>query len=150
MEPVAVQVIACARSNRYFVAGLALALCQEGRTDEAREVFDSLAAKAFDDITVNAAWLPTLTMFAKATALLGDRVAGRALLDKLVPFRNQIVAPVGMPWGCVAQHAALAATAAERLDEAAALFDEAEATHTRLGMTFMAERTRTERARWLG
>ena len=56
-------------------------------------------------------------------------------------------AGTGFPWGCVAHHAAIAAGAAGGLDDAATLFDEAEAIHVRLGAAFMAERTRIERAR---
>jgi hypothetical protein len=133
------------RGNRFYVALRALALCQGGRVDDARPIFDALAAQRFDDLTVNVAWLSTLTISAHVAAVLGDRTAGEALAAKLRPFREQIIAPVGFPWGCVAHHAAIAAGAAAGLDDVATLFDEAEAIHVRLGAAFMAERTRIER-----
>jgi hypothetical protein len=137
-------------ANRYFAAMLALAHAQANRLDKARRIFAPISAQGFTDLGVNAAWLPTLAACAHVAVRLRDAAAGRALLGYLSPFTAQLLAPALIPWGSVAYFAALAATAAGRLDEAAALFDDAEAAHVRLGAAFMAQRTRDERARWLG
>jgi hypothetical protein len=63
------------------------------------------------------------------------------------PLNGSRTLTVNVAWlGTLAISAHVAAGAAGRLDDAEALFDEAEAIHVRLGAAFMAERTRVELA----
>jgi tetratricopeptide (TPR) repeat protein len=75
--------------------GLALLLADCGRLDEARELFEEVAADDFTDIPVDSGRLFSLAVRAEVCALLGDERRATMLLDLLEPYRaDSILQPI--------------------------------------------------------
>jgi DNA-binding SARP family transcriptional activator len=75
--------------------GLALLLADCGRLDEARELFEGVAATGFTDIPVDSGRLFSLAVRAEVCALLEDRERAALLLDLLEPYRaDSIMQPI--------------------------------------------------------
>jgi tetratricopeptide (TPR) repeat protein len=71
-----------------FAGALALAYSRLGRADEAREVLRGWRDSGFDKLARDVAWTSALSLFARATAELGDRQAAADLLPLLLPLRG--------------------------------------------------------------
>jgi DNA-binding SARP family transcriptional activator/class 3 adenylate cyclase len=123
-----------------------VALCELGRRDEARPVYDDLAAS---DLAAVHPWLSTHEMVAQVCADLDD--AGRAALlyEELGPYHA-----LHGTWGTatmdpVAHYLGLLATTLGRYDEAEAHFEEAARIDERIGAPAWLARTRLGWARML-
>jgi tetratricopeptide (TPR) repeat protein len=71
-------------------AGLAVLLCQTGRSDEARELMAGLA-DGFDAVPRDGDWLITFALVADAAADLQDAEQAAIVYDLLAPYRGSNV-----------------------------------------------------------
>jgi hypothetical protein len=124
-----------------------LALAEAGRLDEARAKLDVAAADGFP-VPVDTIWLTVNMIWGEAVILCGYEPGAEILLERLLPWRDQ-VAFTGL-----AVHGAAARVAAELAallgrDEAGELFAQAEQIHERIEAPAFLARTRAGWARWL-
>ena len=85
-------------------------LCELGRIDEAH---DLLVAEAVDDFDFpyNDSWLAAMVDLGNVAATTGDQAVARALVDRLTPFADHVVAPSAvLVQGAVARPLARMAT----------------------------------------
>ena len=132
-----------------FQCCLALLFCESDRFDEARVVFERLAATDFDALPVDNAWMLAMPSCAMVAARLGDRRGASVLYGLLAPYSDQFVFAYGGAWGALAHYLGLLATTLDRFDEAEARFAAAAATHERIGAPAWLARTRCEWAAML-
>lgn len=113
---------------------LVVALCDLGRHDEARALFERLAVDEFAGFPRDSEWLYALTLLAEAAHALEDRARAAMLYDLLQPYAGLVglaasevsTGPVGRPLG-------LLATVLGRQDVAAAHFEDALERCRRMG-----------------
>jgi class 3 adenylate cyclase/tetratricopeptide (TPR) repeat protein len=129
-------------------AMLARCYCELGRLEEARPLFDGLAAHRFSH-PVDNIWMRSLTDSAAVCASLGDPGAAHSLRELLAPYANQVVATAPAISGSVSHYLGLLATVLDEFDEAEDRFAAAAATHERIGAPPWLARTRLEWARML-
>ena len=132
-----------------FRAALADALCEVDRLDDARVVFEPLAANGFTDFPFDATWLTAMTLSADAAASLEHRAAARLLAELLAPWRDQLAFTGITCDGSVARPLGLALATAGRLDEADEAFAQAAAVHERIDAPIELARTRVNWAQML-
>ena len=70
---------------------LLIASLAAGRVEEARALFEKVAAKEFADIPRDGNWLTTMCMLAVPAAALKDGRRAKALYDMLAPYAGRIV-----------------------------------------------------------
>jgi class 3 adenylate cyclase len=129
---------------------LALAYAELDRADQARTLYEELAAAEFTRLPMDAVWLRCLTDCARVCAFLGDTARAGALYRLLAPYRDQLpVFVVGTAGGSVHHYLGLLATTMGRFDDAEARFAAAAATHQRIQAPTWLARTRLEWARLL-
>jgi predicted ATPase/class 3 adenylate cyclase len=129
---------------------LALAYAELDRADQARTLYEELAAAEFAHVPVDAVWLRCLTDCASVCAYLGDAARAPALYRLLAPYGDQLpVFVVGTAGGSVLHYLGLLAATMGRFDDAEARFAAAAATHQRIQAPTWLARTRLERARLL-
>lgn len=95
------------RSMRSMILSV---LCESGRLDEARALFDQLAVDDFAAFPKDSEWLFALTLLGEAAAALGDRERGATLYEQLLPYAGLVglaasevsVGPVTRPLGILA------------------------------------------------
>lgn len=85
-----------------FQATLALALTQDGRHREARELLDEAAASSFGRLPYDVAWLAVACIYAHVSSELGAVEAAETLYGLLAPWHGQIAFPAFGVWGPVA------------------------------------------------
>jgi DNA-binding SARP family transcriptional activator len=129
-------------------AYLALAYCELDRIEDARRVFEPLAARIID-LPVNIEWLELVTISAAICAFLRDQPLAARLHDLLEPYSEQLVPNGAVWWGGVSHYLGLLAATLERYDEAEARFAAAQSIHERFGAPTWVARTRLEWARML-
>ncbi len=132
-----------------FQAQLALALCESGRFDDARVLFERLAGAGFAALPMDNAWMLSMPAYAMVAARLRDRAAASELYGLLAPYGDQFSFTYAGAWGAVAHYLGLLATTLDRFDEADAHFAAAAETHERNRMPSWLARTRLEWARML-
>jgi tetratricopeptide (TPR) repeat protein len=132
-----------------YQAHLALLLCESGRSDEGRIVYERLAGTDFAALPVDNGWMQTMAACALVCAHLGDRRGASVLHALLAPYGDQFVFAYGGAWGAVAHYLGLLAATLDRFDEAEARFAAAAATHERFGAPAWLARTRCEWAAML-
>ncbi|HEX6208193.1 MAG TPA: AAA family ATPase, partial [Actinomycetota bacterium] len=101
-------------------------LCDLGRLDEARALFEQLAVDDFARFPKDNEWLFAFTLLAEATHVLEDRDRAQSLYEQLRPYAERIAwlasdasaGPVGRPLG-------LLAALLGRRDEASGYFEDA-------------------------
>jgi tetratricopeptide (TPR) repeat protein len=100
-------------------AALACLLLDVGRRDEARRIFDELAADDFAPIYRDNEWLLAMSFASEACARLGDRERAAVLYRQLLPFegRHAIGHAEGSA-GVVDRYLGLLAATLYRLDDA--------------------------------
>jgi DNA-binding SARP family transcriptional activator len=76
-----------------FRAILARALCELGRTEEARQAISPSAESKFTDLPYDVTWLAVACIYADCVAQLGDENAARMLYGLLEPWRLMIAYP---------------------------------------------------------
>jgi tetratricopeptide (TPR) repeat protein len=126
-------------------AALALIHCQRGHLDEARLVFQKLAADDFTNYPYDILWLTGMALSAEVCAELDDAPRAAVLAHLLAPYADQFVTagPVGC-FGSVARYLGRLAATVGRLDEADAHFAAAAAAHTRIGAPAWLARTQLD------
>ena len=114
---------------------LALLLVELGRPDEARGVFEALAAPGFDALPRDANWLIAVTLLAEVCGALGDAARAAELHRMLEPYagRNVIVGRAATCNGAAARLLGILAATMGDWDAASARFDEADALHAAMG-----------------
>jgi tetratricopeptide (TPR) repeat protein len=132
-----------------YRAALISALCSVDRLDDARALFEPLAANRFTDFPFDLVWLTSLTYCADAAASLEHRAAARLLATLLAPWRNQLAFTGITCEGSVARPLGLALATVGRLDEADEAFAQAAAIHERIDAPIDLARTRVNWARML-
>jgi class 3 adenylate cyclase len=90
----------------------ALAACDTGRDDDARQLLDQLAANDFKDVPRDWLLLAALTTLVHVVSHLKDAERARALHELLLPYKEQyvVVGDAVLYWGSVATALGIAAT----------------------------------------
>jgi len=139
---------AAAHQETLTLLGLALALNELGRQDEARALFDRIAAAGFD-IRRNCLWLYGMAVASEVCAGLGDVQQASVLSDHLAPYCELVAHNTASIVAAVTHHLGLLATTLGHYDEAEAHFAMASATHARMRAPTLLARSRLEWARML-
>ncbi|MGH3925892.1 MAG: hypothetical protein ACRDTT_24040, partial [Pseudonocardiaceae bacterium] len=131
-------------------AVLALCHCELGRWDEARVVFERLAADDFASRPYDVNWLVGMAISAEVCAELGDVSGAAVLAGLLAPYADQFVTagPVSC-FGSVARYLGRLAATMGHLDEADAHFAAAAAAQARIGASAWLARTQLDWANLL-
>ena len=90
----------------------ALAHCDTGRDDDARQLFEQLAANDFEDVPRDWLLVAALSVLVHVAKHLKDAERARTLHGLLLPFRDQhvVVGDAVLYWGSVATLLGIAAT----------------------------------------
>jgi tetratricopeptide (TPR) repeat protein len=128
----------------------ALSLCEQGRTDEAREQFERLAKDGFAQLPSDATRIQNVTFLAQVCAILRDAPRAAQLYDVLRPFEGRVIvfAPV-LVWGPASHFLGLLAATAGREDLARRHFEAALMTSARMGTKQWLARTQLAYAQLL-
>jgi tetratricopeptide (TPR) repeat protein len=126
------------------LAAYCLALCELGRPDEARPIFDQLAATGF---ALPFAELFGTTVLAAAAAALGGTEHGPVLYERLAPHHALLATNGATTTGPVAHYLGLLARSFGRYDDALAHFEAALALEKRIGASVWLAQTGFEYAR---
>ena len=118
----------------------AVALCQAGQHDRARELLDDARHADFYRSHYDYIWLSCTMFFADAAATLGDREAAATLYDRLAPHESQGVTPGTALVGVVADQLARLAVTLERYDDAERHFATADALLRKMNAPFWLAR----------
>jgi tetratricopeptide (TPR) repeat protein len=117
-----------------YRCALAAAYAEMGREADARETLERMAARGFDDIPRDWAWLGALSHLAMTCAILDDTARAAILYERLRPYTARHVAPAtSMYQGPVSHFLAILAATLARYDEAAQHFDDALTGEARMG-----------------
>ncbi|HTJ76458.1 MAG TPA: BTAD domain-containing putative transcriptional regulator [Acidimicrobiales bacterium] len=130
--------------SRWFLRSWqALAFCEVDRPEEARPIFDELAAKDFADHPFEPTWLHVMANCAAVCARLGDRDRARLLTELLAPYDGQFVTISSLAYSGAVGHY-LGLLAATLGDHRAAVdhFAAAAEVHERMGAPTWLARTR--------
>ena len=123
-----------------------------GKLDEARRVYEPLAAEDFAGIPRDANWAVGMVLVSTVCSSLDDVARAETLYDLLVPIQDQTVL-AGMPadfFGSVHASLMLLAATLGRWDEAASRFASAQAAHERMGCRSSSLLTSLEWGRLMG
>jgi class 3 adenylate cyclase/tetratricopeptide (TPR) repeat protein len=118
--------VARGRHNPLTPAALAVTLCALGRHDEARPVFEGVAADDFASLPGNFVWLYGLCLASEACARLGDSARAEVLHGRMSAYGHLIASAWGGAAGFVDFYLGLLATTLRRFDLAERHFDSAE------------------------
>jgi tetratricopeptide (TPR) repeat protein len=132
-----------------FRAVLALAYCETGRLELARELFEREAASGFAAFRYDPLWLCALLLLSEVCTQLGDDERAGALYERLAPWRAQLGFSGVSVFGSVAHYLGQLAATAGRFDLAEADLAEAAEMHERLEAPVFLARTRLAVARLL-
>lgn len=99
---------------------LLIASLAANRTEEARALFDRVAADDFADVPRDGNWLTTLCMLSVACAAVGDASRAKALRALLLPYEDRIVVAnaAAVCYGSVGPFLGLLASTMGELEEA--------------------------------
>jgi DNA-binding CsgD family transcriptional regulator len=113
---------------------LARLYCELGRRDEARQLFEQLAAEDFAAMYRDLLWLTGMSLLVEVCVTLGDVSRAARLYELLLPYASQVIVAgsAAACYGAVARYLGLLATALGRWQEAARHFEDALAMNTRL------------------
>jgi hypothetical protein len=116
-------------------AGLACLYVEAGRAGEAREELQNTLSGGIGSIRRDVNWLVTIALLAQVASGVRDSAASARLYDTLLPYDGrQVTIGLGIAdSGSVAHYLGIAAAAAGRLDRAERHFQDALATHRRMG-----------------
>ena len=119
----------------------ALAELEAGREERARSLLERAANNGFAAVPADTVELGTLVLWAELATRLGDGTAAAALLERLAPWREQIVLDSLGTLGSVARALGMLAAELGRWEEADAHFAHALDVHERIGAPSLAART---------
>jgi tetratricopeptide (TPR) repeat protein len=100
--------------------GLAVVYSELGLEQEARELFERLAADEFAAIPRDSMWVTSMTYLAEVCAFLGDTQRADILYQRLLPYAeyNVVVGNANACTGAAARHLGMLATTISRWAEA--------------------------------
>jgi class 3 adenylate cyclase len=130
-----------------FRAALALARCDGGLDDEAREVLEVDVANSFGSFLYDPSWLVSLAIFAEAAARLEHEGAAAALYPLLEPWEDLVAFNYATAWGSIARHLGNLAALLGRHELAERHLQRAAEVHERVGAPIWLARTRLDLAR---
>jgi tetratricopeptide (TPR) repeat protein len=135
LEPALRQAVRAIPSLHSYRAGLALALCEAGRHEEARAELQRLAGGDFHDIPRNVIRVQTLCVLALVCQHLGDRKRAALLREQLLPNAtyNVLLSRLGGTMGSTRHYLGVLALTMERWDEAVSHLEAAVESHARQG-----------------
>ena len=133
-----------------FRAALALARCECGMDDRARELLDADGANAFASLPYDSNWLVGLSIYAEACGRVGSTVAAGALHGLLEPWADQVAFNSATVWGSIERHLGNLAAVLGRHDEASERLRRAAERHERMGAPIWLARTRLDLGRLPG
>jgi hypothetical protein len=138
IEPAIVAFAAEHQAIPAFRCGLALLYCQLGRRDEARAIFEELAASRFAVLPRDNTWLNAMD----------DRPRAAILYEQLAPYagHNVVVTFADACEGSVARYLGVLATMLSRWENAAGHFEAALTMNARLGARPQLAHTQREYA----
>jgi class 3 adenylate cyclase/tetratricopeptide (TPR) repeat protein len=135
------QIVDDAPGVAIFGAMRALAELDAGREPVARELLEHTATDGFAGVPADTVRLGTLVLWAEVATRLGATSAAAALLERLGPWRDQIVLDSLGTLGSVARPLGMLAAQLGRWEEADAHFAHALDAHERMGAPSLAART---------
>ena len=152
LEQPAREMVSAAPSIAAWRAALATLLSDIGRTDEAREEFEAIAARDFGDIPNDGDWLIAITLLADCCAALGDARRAAQLYELLLPYREvSVVIGLGaVCLGSAARYLGRLAATTGRLGEAVVHFERALEGNTALRAPVCLAHTQLDYAELLG
>ncbi len=132
-----------------FQAAYALMLCECGRGDEARPLFEAARSADFHQAAYDWTWLTTTAIWADVAAWLGDVPAAAVLYERMAPFETQGVTSGATFTGTVGMYLARLAVVLGRVDDARAHFERADEQLRALRAPYPQARNQVEWARLL-
>ena len=132
-----------------FQAVYAQILCECGRIDEAKPLFENARDADFHHAVYDYIWLTNTTFWGETAAWIGDTTAAGVLYERLEPFERQGVMSGATFTGTVGMCLARLAVVLRRYDDANALFERADAQLGSLEAPFLHARNQVEWARLL-
>jgi tetratricopeptide (TPR) repeat protein len=132
-----------------FQASYPMILCECGRPEEARPLFDAAREADFHHSAHDYLWLPMTVLWADTAAWLRDVPGAEILHDRLAPFEAQGVTTSATFLGTVGMHVARLAGVLGRHDEAVGLFERADAQLRAFGAPFWHARNQVDWAKEL-
>src|SRR5262249_11655307 len=133
-------------TRRLFGCLLARVLTDLGDEDQARSVFEQLAAGRFGGIPVNDDLLLSLSRLAEVAWFLRDAGSGAVLHGLLLPYRGLVVGTLESSTGAVDRYLGLAALTAGDLETAERHLRDALDLNTRIGAQPWTARTQADLA----
>jgi tetratricopeptide (TPR) repeat protein len=130
-----------------FQAAYPLMLCECGRFDEARALFDAARDADFHSSAHDYLWLSMTVLWADTAAWLGDTSAARLLYERLAPFEGQGITTSSTFLGTVGLYLARLAAVLGREEDAQHHFERADAQLRALGAPFWHARNQVD---WAG
>jgi tetratricopeptide (TPR) repeat protein len=133
-------------------AALADLLCEEGRLSEARDEFELLAAREFDDIPRDLDWMIAMALLSDVCAELGDVARAELLYARLEPHAdaNVVIGLAAACLGSAAGYLGRLAVTMGRFDLATQHFERALAANAQLRAPGCLARAQVDFARALG
>jgi len=134
-----------------WLPAMALLLMLAGKEQEARDIFEQLAADGFTGIPMDFGWLTAMQRLTTIASYLNDKPAAAVLYDILLPYRNRtiVIANAIICDGSASRPLGMLAATLERWDEAEELFEEAIEMDARIGARPNLGRAQFEYARML-
>ncbi len=117
-----------------FRSGLAVMLCELGRSAEAEALVDHAADSHFADVRRDPGWSTALALWARATAAVGSERAAAPLYDLLAPSRGGLVWNGTTGYGAVDAFLGMLASTFGAHERAYEHFHAASALHRREGI----------------
>ncbi|HEX6705729.1 MAG TPA: AAA family ATPase [Albitalea sp.] len=135
LAPVLRQFLAGASQGTTWRPGLAVLHCELGARDDAREVFEGLAARGFAGVAHDAIRIASLAYLAEVCAWLDDAARAATLAELLRPYaeRNIVFGAHTASFGAAARLLGMLATTRRAWDEAERHFEFALALDARSG-----------------
>jgi hypothetical protein len=127
-------------------AAAALALVDDGRADEAREL---VLGEDLPSIPADPGWAIAMLLWAQVYTVLGDRERAGALDELLEPFSGQVIVSGPMVYGAIDWALGMLARTVERYEDAERHFVACAEIDERLGAPLFLARTRVGHARTL-
>ena len=126
-----------------WLCALAFLYTGQGRMDEARRVFERLTADDFAALPRAYNWAVNLSTLAEVCAALEDTRRAAALYDLLAPYAGSTAMAIAgvLCRGAVTHYLGVLAATLRRWDAAVRHFEDALATHTRMGTRPYVART---------
>jgi tetratricopeptide (TPR) repeat protein len=114
-------------------SGFAVLQIELGREQEARELYEPLAAAGFSQLP-RGQFLPIiLALLAEIAGRLGDAAGSALLYERLLPWRDRQLLASSIAYGSASRHLGILAGTMRRWEDAVRHFEDALAMNSRLG-----------------